>query len=62
MPGWTFEGDVLALADEASVEAVERALGGTCFWIGGRNDDIRAGNATLRDRIRPVCEAKRVQI
>ncbi|MCY4640751.1 MAG: hypothetical protein OXC94_10500 [Chloroflexi bacterium] len=61
-PDWKFEGDVLIVETEASAEAVERALEDIRFWIGGRNKDIEAGNATLKDQIRPIWERKRNQL
>ena len=61
-PDWEFEGDVLIVETEASAEAIERALDEVCFWIGGRNKDIEAGNATLGDRIRPIWENRRAQL
>ena len=61
-PDWKFEGDVLIVETEASAEAVKRALDEVHFWIGGRNEDIEAGNATLSDRIRPIWENRRAQL
>ena len=61
-PDWKFERDVLIVETEASAEAVESALDEVRFWIGGRNKDIEAGNATLRDRILPIWESRRAQL
>lgn len=61
-PPWRFEDDVLVHEVEATEQAVENGLDDVRFWLGGRNKDIEAGNANLRDRIRKVWENKRRQL
>lgn len=61
-PEWRFEGDVLIHEVEATEEAVEQGKEAVRFWLGNRNQDIERGNATLRQRIRSVWEAKRKQL
>jgi len=58
-PDWKFEGNMLVIEVEATEAAVKRALEQVETWFGRRNKDIEEGNRTLRDRIRPVWEARR---
>jgi hypothetical protein len=61
-PGWKFEGNVLVHETEATERAVDRAMDDVRFWLGNRNKDIELGNRSLRERIRPLWEAKRKQL
>lgn len=57
-PEWKFEGNVLVHEVEATEQAVQKGIEQVRFWLGNRNEEIEAGNKQLRDRIRPVWEAK----
>jgi hypothetical protein len=61
-PAYKFSGNVMVLEVEASDEAVKRLLDDLKFWLGGRNKDIEQGNATLKERIRPIWEARRQRL
>ena len=61
-PRWGFEGNVLVHEVEATEQGVQKGVEAVRFWLGNRNRDIEAGNKQLRDRIRPVWEAKRKQL
>ena len=61
-PEWQFEGNVLVHEVEATEQAVQKGIEKVRFWLGNRNEEIEAGNKQLRDRIRPVWEAKRNQL
>jgi len=61
-PKWEFEGNVLVRVVEATEQGVREGTEAVRFWLGNRNRDIEAGNKQLRDRIRPVWEAKRKQL
>jgi len=58
-PEWNFQGDILVIEVDATEAAVKRALEEVRTSFGRRNKDIEEGNKTLRDRIRPVWEARR---
>jgi hypothetical protein len=59
-PDWEFEGNTLLIdLPKPTAEAVNEALETVRFWLGKRNEDIERGNATLRERIRPVWEMRR---
>lgn len=58
-PQWTFEGDTLVHAVEASEAAVERGLEDIKFWLGNRNSDITVGNASLRKTVESIIVARR---
>ena len=61
-PKWSFQDSLLVLEVEETEQAVEWGIGAVRFWLGNRNKDIEEGNKQLRDRIRPVWEAKRRQL
>lgn len=61
-PDWRFEGDILVIETDADEKAVERALDEVRFWIGGRNNDVKTGNAQLRQRIEPLWRRKREEL
>jgi hypothetical protein len=61
-PDWKFEGDVLVHEVAATERGVEQGLDDVRFWLRGRNKEIEMGNGHLRERIRPVWEAKRRQL
>lgn len=61
-PKWRFEGDVLIHEVEATEQGVQKGIEEVRFWLGNRNNNIEAGNKQLRDRIRPVWEAKRKRL
>lgn len=61
-PEWRFDGDVLIHEVEATEQGVQKGIEEVRFWLGNRNKEIEAGNTQLRDRIRPVWEAKRKQL
>src|SRR5581483_4281285 len=62
-PAWRVENDgvrpVLTIEVEATEKAVAEVKADLNFWLGGRNRDIENGNKELRERIRPVWQAKR---
>lgn len=61
-PAWTFQGNTLILECEGSEEAIKRSLDEARFWIGGRNNDVRSGNARLRQQIEPILRLKRQEL
>ncbi len=61
-PDWRFESDILVIEADADEKAVERALDEVRFWIGGRNNDVKTGNAQLRQRIEPLWRRKRDEL
>lgn len=56
---WKFEANTLVIEVDATEAAVKRALEEVNTAFGRRNKEIEEGNKTLRDRIRPVWEARR---
>ena len=58
-PEWKFQGDTLLIEVDATEAAAKRALEEVKTSFGRRNQDIEEGNKTLRQRIRPVWEARR---
>lgn len=56
---WNFQGNTLVIEVDATEAAVKRALEEVRTSFGRRNKDIEEGNRTLRERIRPVWEARR---
>ncbi|MDP2725932.1 MAG: hypothetical protein Q8P59_00170, partial [Dehalococcoidia bacterium] len=61
-PEWKFEDNALILEVEATEQAVQEGIEAVRFWLGNRNKEIEEGNKHLRDRIRPVWQAKRQQL
>jgi len=61
-PEYKFSGNLLILEVDASEQAVKEVLDDIRFWLGGRNKDIEQGNATLKERIRPIWEARRKRL
>lgn len=61
-PDWRFEGNTLVFEAGADEQAIQRALDGVRFWIGGRNTDVRNGNAMLRQAIEPIWKRKREEL
>jgi hypothetical protein len=61
-PEWNFEGNMLVLEVRATEAAIAGALEEIRFWIGGRNNDIRSGNATLRERVESIWRRKRAEL
>lgn len=61
-PEWKFEGSLLVLETDAEDRAIANALDEVRFWIGGRNNDVRAGNAGLRQLIEPIWRRKRREL
>jgi hypothetical protein len=56
---WNFQGNTMVIEVDATEAAVKRALEEVRTSFGRRNKDIEEGNRTLRERIRPVWEARR---
>ena len=61
-PEYKFSGNLLIPEVDASEQAVKELLDDVRFWFGGRNKDIEQGNAALKERIRPVWEARRKRL
>jgi len=61
-PEWRFEGNTLVVESGAKEAAVTGTLEEVRFWIGGRNNDIRAGNATLRQRVEALWRVRRAAL
>ena len=61
-PNWVFEEDILVHEVDATEDAVERGKENVRFWLGNRNNDIKRGNANLRERVKGAWESKRVQV
>jgi hypothetical protein len=61
-PEWRFQGDTLIVEADADEVAIAKALDEVRFWIGGRNNDVRTGNAQLRQRIEPIWKRKRQEL
>ncbi len=61
-PEWRFQDDILIHEVEATAQGVQKGIEDVRFWLGNRNKEIEAGNKQLKDRIRPIWEAKRKQL
>jgi hypothetical protein len=61
-PNYRFEANTLVLEVEAKEQAVQALLDNVRFWLGNRNKDIELGNASLKEKIRPVWEARRKRL
>jgi hypothetical protein len=61
-PEWKFEGNTLVVESGAEKAAVTGTLEEVRFWIGGRNNDIGAGNATLRQRVEALWRVRRAAL
>lgn len=61
-PRGSFEGNTLIVECEGDESSVQRTLDDVRFWIDGRNNDVRAGNARLRQTIEPIWRRKRQEL